>query len=165
MEEYDRYFCGDCVYYSLPKNGKPSRCKRIDHDVIKFSKPYFECYDGNQYNGILCSDFYPSNHMKYARAHWPGFDLYWEYYVKEILPYGNTNTYVWFCLNGDTSIRYGVPLLDFVFGTMVEEGRLRAVKKMYYKRNRRAPTRYILVTEEIDGVETGGATPPEEDET
>lgn len=162
MEEYDRYFCGDCVYYGIPRNGKTSRCKRIDHEVIKFSKPHFCCYDGHQHSGIPCSDFYPASFMKYARAHWRGFESYWDWYVKAILPYGNTNTYVWFCLNGDTSVRYGVPLLDFVFGTMMKGTRLKAVKKMHYKRSRKSPTGYILVTEEIDGVETGGAMTYEE---
>lgn len=152
MDGVEHYFCGDCVHWKF-ENGKHCPCKRIDHVSVKFAVPWFKCYDANQHNGVICSDFSPKPYMVWAVAHWAGFQAYWEAYVKEWLPYGNTNTLVYFTLNGDTSIRYGVPLMDFVNGTMMEGNRLKAVEKMYYRQDRKSPYGYSLIREPIDGVE------------
>ena len=70
----------------------------------------------------------------------------------EWLPYGNTNTLIYFVLHGDASIRYGVPLMDFVNGTMIEGNRLKAVEKEYYRKSKKSPIGYELIHEPIDGV-------------
>lgn len=153
MIEIEPYHCGDCIHWKLGVGGKHCPCKRLDHDKIKFAVPWFKSYDANQHNGPICSDFYPKPHLKWAVDHWPGFQAYWEQYVKEWLPYGNTNSLISFCLNGDTSIRYRVPLMNFVNGTMIDGNTLKAVERLYYKRTNRSPFGYELIHEPIDGVQ------------
>ena len=134
--DVNNYKCRDCVYF-------PNQCKRIDHNTIKFAKPYFIGYDGNH---IPCCDFKPKN-----LTGWTGFNDWWPYYVEQWIPYQNTDINTYFTLHSDPSIRYGVPLMDFVNGTMIENGVLKAVEKMYYKQTRKG-CGYKLVYEEIKGV-------------
>lgn len=140
--EVDSYRCKNCKFFR--KN-----CKRIDHETIKFAVPWFKSYDCDF--GTVCSDFLPAGYMKYANEIWTGFDDYWVGFVNQWLPYKNTNKLVYFTLHGDTSIRYGVSLLDYVYGNMIEEGILKAVEKEYYKRTRKSPTGYVLIHEPIEG--------------
>jgi hypothetical protein len=142
-EEVENYHCGSCRHYN--------NCKRIDHETIQFAQPWFKSYDRHQFSGVICSDFDPAEWHVYACETWNGFEYYWPRYVEQWLPYGNTSILVYFTLNGDTSIRYGVPLLDFVYGTMVDNGVLKAVEKMYYKQTRTG-FGYKLIKEKIDGI-------------
>lgn len=153
MTDCEHYFCGNCIHWRSDKGGKFLPCKRIDHDKIKFAKPWFKSYDANQFSGIICAEFYPKPWMKQAVENWKGFSEYWKQYVKTWLPYGNTNILVPFCLHDDTSVRYGVPLMDFVNGTMVDGNTLKAIEKTYYKRSAQSPAGYVLVRDRIDGVE------------
>ena len=141
--EIENYHCGNCKYFH--------NCKRIDHTTIKFATPWFKSYDQNQFNGCICSSFEPSNSCVYACQTWTGFDNYWPQYVEQWLPYKDTNKLVYFTLHNDTSVRYGVPLMDFVNGTMIKNGILKAVQKMYYKRTK-DEFGYKLAREPIDGV-------------
>lgn len=142
-EEVDNYTCGCCKYFH--------NCKRIDHETVRFAQPWFRSYDHNQFSGIVCSDFEPAEFCVHACKVWVDFDYYWPRYVEQWLPYKDTNKLVYFTLHGDTSIRYGVPLMDFVNGTMIEGNTLKAVIKKYYKQTR-SGTGYKLIREEINGV-------------
>lgn len=141
MMEVEHYRCRDCIHFH--------DCKRIDHKTIKFAVPWFKSYDGDYW--VVCSDFRPAAYMKYANAHWTCFEDYWKGYVEQWLPYSNINVNVYFTLHNDTSIRYGVPLMDFVNGTMIEGDILKAVEKMYYKQTR-SGFGYKLIRESINGV-------------
>lgn len=155
VEEYESYYCGDCSYHKFGDGGRNLPCKRIDHDTVRFAKPWFKVYDGNQHGGCICSDFQPAAWNQSAVMRWPGFEAYWKPYVEYWIPYKNVDTLFWFTLNGDTSIRYGVPLMDFVNGTLIKGNRLKAVEKMYYIKDRKDPNGYRLIREPIDGVEIG----------
>lgn len=127
----------------------------MDHKKIKFAIPYFKCYDCQQHAGTICSDFEPAAWCINAVKEWRGFDEYWANYVDQWLPYSDTNTYMSFTLNNDTSVRYHVKLLDYVYGKMIDDnGRLKAFEKIYYKQSR-DPTSfgYVLIREPIDGIE------------
>lgn len=139
--------CGDCIHHKWNRNkAKYEPCPRLDHDKIQFAKPWFKSYDANQHSGIICSDFYPNEANYRIYGYEGGFEYYWKRYVKYWLPYSNVNIYAWFIQNGDTSIRYGVPLLDFVYGKhLTKSGKLKAKKRMFYKQSRSSPTGYILV--------------------
>ena len=143
--EYDveNYHCGHCKYYN--------NCKRIDHVTIQFAKPWFKTYDRNQFSGNICSDFEPADHCTHACKTWTGFEDYWPKYVEQWLPYSNTDVLVYFTLNGDASVRYGVKLLDFVYGTMFDGNVLKASVKTYYKKTRDG-FGYKLIKEKINGV-------------
>ena len=95
--------------------------------------------------------------MEYADAQdWSGFDDFWKVYIKAWLPYKNENKLIWFCLNDDKTIRYGVPIQSFVNNTMIQDGKLMAVKKAYYKRARNG-IGYDLIYEDLkDGVNIDG---------
>lgn len=153
VEEYDNYCCGDCAHWKVGDCGKHLPCKRIDHDTVKFATPWFHSYNGNQHSGCICSDFQPAAWNRSAVMRWPGFEAYWKSYVEYWLPYKNTDTTVSFTLHGDTSVWYRVPLMEFVNGTMIEGNRLKAVEKVYYKKDRNSPYGYALVREAIDGVD------------
>lgn len=144
----ENYRCRDCRFHR-------ENCKRIDHKTVKFAVPWFKSYDCDF--GTVCSDFLPKEYMKYACEHWTEFDEYWGVLVDQWLPYKNTNILVYFTLHDDTSIRYGVPLLDYVYGNMIEDGVLKAVEKMYYKQSRNSPIGYKLIREPIQGVCINGS--------
>lgn len=151
-EDVDHYCCGDCVHWKLGPEGKHLPCKRLDHEVIRFAVPWFKSYDAAQHSGCICSDFSPAPWKLHAVKYWTTFEDYWEKYVDQWLPYKNTNTLHYFCLNGNTDIRYGVPLMDYVNGTMIEGGMLKAVEKVYVKYTRKSPFGWELVREPIQGV-------------
>ena len=137
--EPEHYRCSDCKYYQ-------SGCKRVDGKTVQFAKPYFKSHSNCS---TVCCDFELKDYMIYARQNWIDFDTYFKEYVENWLPYGNTNKLIYFCLNGDTSIRYGVKLLDYVYGNMYSsDGVLNAVEKMYYKQVR-SGFGYKLVREPV----------------
>jgi hypothetical protein len=157
FEEQDvpHLHCGNCKHFSVWADMRESFCKRIDHKKIKFAIPWFACYDCGQRAGTICSDFELNEVLCPAIAkEWKGFGDYWTKYVETWLPYHNTDTGIGFTLNGDTSIRYKVKLLDYVYGTMLDEnGKLKAYEKVYYKQDRDPKGYgYHLVREPIDGV-------------
>lgn len=149
--EVPHYFCGDCIHWKAGKGGTQLPCKRIDHDKIRFKKSPFKSYDGNQHNGTLCADFVPRNKSHWR---WDSFSDFWAEYVREWIPYEKTDILYYFVLRGDESVEYGVPLMDFVNGTMIEGNILKAKEKQYYRRvidpNGFG---YRLVHEYIDGVQ------------
>ena len=150
----EHFYCGDCKHYKHPYDGGCQ--KRIDHKRVKFAKPWFKSYDGNQHSGNPCSDFVPSALHVCGLRRWTTFDDYWLLYVRDWLPYSNTDVLTYFTIGDDTSIRYGVRLLDFVYGNMFDGAILKAVEKMYYKRRNRTKENsfgYELIREKIDGVE------------
>lgn len=154
--DVEHYYCGNCKYFKVDADRNESLCKRIDHKTIKFAIPYFKSYDCGQYRGCICSDFVPADYCVHAKKNWTNFDEYWIGYVEQWLPYSNTNTYISFTLNNDTSIRYRVKLLDYVYNTMFDGNTLKAYEKVYYKQCRdkeKYPTGYKLIVEEINGVE------------
>lgn len=154
--EVERYSCGSCKFFNVNADRTESFCKRVDHKTVKFAEPYFKCYDCGQFDHLICADFLPADWHVNAVKEWTNFDEYWENYVTQWLPYSNTDTYISFTLNGDTSVRYRVKLLDFVYGNMYSDGWLNAYEKVYYKQSRSSPTGYDLIVEPIDKVEING---------
>lgn len=152
--------CRDCKYYLVTADQRmtKSRCKRLDHKKIKFAVPWFKFYDCDF--GTICSDFKPNKHFPAIKQEWEelgGFENWWPLWVKQWLPYQNTDKLVYFVLNDNEDVRYGVRLLDYVYGNLFrEDGKFNAVEKEYYVRHKKSekhPTGYELVHEEIDGVE------------
>lgn len=146
------YCCGDCIHHNWDRcRAWYLPCKRIDHDKIKFAKPWFAVYDAHQFSGVICRDFEPKRTA--TDGTWTGFDDYWPAYVEQWLPYGDTDKLMYFTLGDCTDIRYGVPLMEFVNGTMLDGNKLKAVEKMWYQRKQNDPIGYKLTRREIDGVE------------
>lgn len=141
--EPENYHCRECKYYH-------NDCKRIDNAKVKFWKPWHQS-DDRQSARIVCCDFDLKDYMKYAKQNWINFETYWKEYVENWLPYGNTERLVYFILNDDYSVRYGVKILDFIYGNMYSGDKLNAVEKMYYVQTRKG-FGYKLIREEIEGV-------------
>jgi hypothetical protein len=137
------YFCGDCVHWNFR-----GPCKGLDHNSIRFAAPYFKSYDAGQHSGIICSKFQPYIGL-YAFTQWTNFEDFWPKYVECWIPYADVNILMWFVLHNDTKMRYGVPLMDYVNVTMIENGFLKAVQKYYYKHSK---NNHRLVYEKINGV-------------
>lgn len=149
--------CGDCAYFKVNADldGVESTCKRIDHKKVKFAIPWFKCYDcGMNSLHIPCGDFIPA-HPEYADfREWTNFSDFWKVYVETWLPYKNENITLPFTINGDTSVRYHVPLSKFIDGTMIVDGVLQAVEKTYCKRDKVecGVQLYKIIHKKIDGV-------------
>lgn len=155
--------CRDCKFYkpNAELDNIESICKRIDHKKIRFAVPWFKSYDCD--HGCICSDFKPKEWLVATCNEWEqvgGFDNWWSLWVEQWLPYQNTNVYTWFTIGNNTSIEYGVKLLDYVYGRLYRnDGRLNAQKKRYYKMHKKSkkyPYGYELVIEDIDGVDIDG---------
>jgi hypothetical protein len=155
QREVENYHCGECKYFKVDADRNESICKRIDHKVIQFGRPFFKSYDCNQHAGTICSSFIPAAWCKNAIKEWKGFEEYWPNYVEQWLPYKNINALIPFFINGNTDISYMVKLMDFVNGTMLEGNKLKAKEKIYYKRDKgNHGCGYKLIKEFIDGVYT-----------
>jgi hypothetical protein len=155
-DEAPNLTCGSCKYFlvNADMDSVQSKCKRIDHKKIKFAVPWFKSYDCGQNAGCICSDYEPAKWCKYTYEHWTNFDDYWKLYVEQWLPYSNTNTTKSFTLHNNTDINYKVPLLDYVYGNMIDGNKLKAIEKEYYKQDRNPKGYgYRLIHEKIDGVE------------
>ena len=130
-----------------------SICKRIDHKQVKFAKPCFQSYDCGYFH-IPCGDFIPKNPTYPDFKEWTNFSDFWKVYKEAWLPYANENITLPFIINGDTSVRYYVPLKNFIDGTMIVDGILQAIEKSYYKKGKieYGVQLYNLIHEKIDGV-------------
>lgn len=147
--------CRDCKYYKVNADLKSveSTCKRIDHKRIKFVDRPLCAYDCGAFH-TPCNDFIPANPEYADFKEWTNFEDFWPVYVKAWLPYEDVDTQVYFTLNGDDDIRYGVPLLSFVDNTMISDGVLHAIDKAYFRRGYadHGIHLYELVHEPINGV-------------
>lgn len=131
--------CRDCLYF-----GK--ECKRLKGTKLEFARPWFACCSSGMH--VPCSDFVPK-HPEYADLkEWTNFQDFWEVYKEAWL--ADTKE-IPFIINGEKAIRYYVPLQKFLDGTMIENGKLMATYRSYYKKTR-SGFGYILVREEIDGI-------------
>lgn len=147
--EVDNYHCGNCKYFRVDADINESICKRIDHKLVKFYTPWFKTYDCNQHSGVICSDFIPASWCVHAVNTWNGFNEYWKYYVEQWLTIADKT--VSFFINEDTSVSYQVLLNDFLYNTMFDsDGNLKAVTKRYYKRSKKSPIGYELITEKVN---------------
>ena len=138
--------CGDCKFCD-PKgdlDGVKSPCKRIDHKHIQFSVPWFKSYDCGQRSGGICNDFEPKEWKLWLYRHWkPEFKDKTK--GKQLSSIPRT---VDLCLDKDQSIVYKVKAEDFFYNTFLDEnGNLKWIEKMYYKRSRKSPIGYELIHE------------------
>lgn len=149
------YGCGDCVYFKVDADRAESLCKRINHKKIKFAVPWFKSYDCGQSFHLPCNAFMPKYMERADAKDWTNFEDFWRAYVKAWLPYQNEDILVWFCINDDITVRYGVPLKSFLDGTMIKDNKLMAIKKQYFKRTNRNEIGYTIINEDIQSVELG----------
>lgn len=141
--------CRNCKFWNINADRNDSICKRFDHKQIKVFTPYFKSYTCGE-NHVICADFEPK-HPEYAdMKEWTNFEDFWKVYQKVWLTDCEKRG-IAVTLNGDTKVMYIVPLERFLYGTMIEDGRLMAIKKKYYKQTR-SGFGYKLITEEINGV-------------
>lgn len=139
--DVDCLHCGNCKFFGTHK----SPCKkRIDHEKVKFAKPWFKTYDFNQYSGVICSDFEPAERCVFLCKTWQGFDYYWPRFVEQ----WGAPRYMSFILDGNEKIRYHVKTENFVFGKdLFVNGKLNAYERMYYVRDKKSPIGMRLITE------------------
>lgn len=135
--------CKDCLY-----NGE--NCKRIGGTNLEFVRPWFACQPSGFH--VPCNSFVPKHPEYTDMKEWTNFDDFWTVYKEAWLPYGNENVDCGFMFNDDRSVWYYVPLKKFIDGTMIQDGKLMATYKQYYKRTKEG-FGYKLVKEEINGVE------------
>lgn len=136
--------CGQCKYFKVNADmeGVESTCKRLDHKHLKFAKPWFKSYDCGQFVGRVCKEFEPADYCVWLKKHWVSYD---DYHQDDII---GDDAKSYFCLDNDFSVRYGVLTKDFVDGTMFDDnGDLKWVEKVYYKRSKSSPIGYELVHE------------------
>ena len=138
--------CGSCKPFNCRAEleGVESTCRRLDHKHLRFAVPWFKSYDFGQQSAIMCADFEPSENFKYLDEHWTS--------PIDYAANGDENRIrgkVYLCIDGDQSVRYAVSMHDFWFNTFRnDDGSLKWVEKMYYKRSRSSQTGYELVREQ-----------------
>ena len=149
-EDCPNYECKDCKHYKSAHLGGCT--KRVDHKTIEFSAPWFRCDPENCHTP--CCEFEPSKiHIWDLKNYWTNWENWWNDYVDTWLEGHNPyNELIYFTLNGNTNVRYGVPMMDYVMGNMYNGNNLKAVEKMYYKRTQKG-FGYKLIREKINGVE------------
>ena len=131
--------CKDCLFWG-------AQCRRIGGTNLEFARPYFVSQDTGSHTP--CNSFEPK-HPEYADLkEWTNFEDFWKVY-KDVWLSGTKECA--FTINGNKSVRYYVPLERFIDGTMIENGKLLATHKSYYKQTREG-FGYKLIREEIDGV-------------
>lgn len=141
--------CGSCKHFNVraDMDGVESTCKRIDHKHIQFAKPWFKSYDCGQYTRTMCNDFEPDEGHVYLYKHWTDPI---DYACKG--DESRIKGKIWLCLDKDQSVRYAVTMRDFWYGTFLnEDGSLKWIEKMYYKRSKKSPIGYVLVREDHEG--------------
>lgn len=143
--EPEKYTCKDCKYF---ENG----CKRVDGKKVNFAKTTFIC---EAFGDYICSDFVFKDSRIYGIRNWIDFETYWKEFQENWFPRRNLDTYnVYFVLNNNQDVRYGVRIKDYIYGNMFSGNRLNAVEKMYYRQTRNPNhSGYELVREEINGVD------------
>lgn len=141
--DVDNLHCGHCKYFAHI-NHNPCT-KRIDHVHIRFATPWFKSYDCNQFSGVICSDFEPSNNCKFLKETWIDFETYWSRFKEQWYP----PRYVSFILDGNKKIRYRVLLEDFVYGRMMVDGRINAFERCFMRRTKKSPWGYELVVQSL----------------
>lgn len=143
LDMCSHFGCGLCKHFQVDADRREdTTCKRIDHKHFQFAKPWFKSYDCGQNSSIICKDFEPDESYMWLYNHWQGWDfLFGDKIYKD-------NETIGLCIDKDQSIRYKVKREDFVNGTFIDEdGNLKWVEKMYYKRTEDSPIGYHLVHE------------------
>lgn len=122
-------------------DGFESRCKRLDHKVLRFSIPFFKSYDCD---GAICRDFRPSPSYKYFH------DLWHDWYIKFYVPKeGKTLPLT---IKGEGEVSFHVSYLDFFNNTFRnEDGSLKWLYREYYIQTKFSPFGYLLIKEYPDG--------------
>jgi hypothetical protein len=154
------YKCSDCRFCNIC-NYKCPCDKRIDHQKIRFALPWFKSYQGDEFPA--CKEFQPNEWQRWDYKYWRGWEDYFERYKKEHFGYYKGDipekqiekTLLWFVLNGNKKIRYGVKYMDWVNGTLMEGNKLKTVKKMYCKKDKidLGIQLYKIVYEDIEYIE------------
>ena len=141
--------CGSCKHFNVRSDldGVEPTCKRIDHKHIQFAKPWFKSYDCGMQSSIMCNDFEPSEWCVYLYNHWTD-PIDYACMGDESRISGK----LYLCLDKDQSVRYAVKMRDFWYNTFLnEDGSLKWIEKMYYKRSKKSPIGYELVREDHEG--------------
>lgn len=159
--------CQHCEYqdfyaYRTNPDTYKTKCKRIDHDIVRFTPNVFSGHATDLMHPI-CSDFKPNKLYKLLYENWTCFDDYKEYYKSvngEEIRGLNQYDYFSFVIKGCDKYRFHVKGSNFVYGTMFDkDGKLKAYERISQKIVRNPePERiknfypYRLIREEINGV-------------
>lgn len=152
--------CYECRYHKCDaeRDGVESTCKRIDHKTIRFYTPWFRSYDcGTQH--LICRDFEPDL-FRWPRGDgiWKGYDDYRALMKETGEAWASDNREsvskrLWFRLSDDGfKTIYEVDTEDFINGTMIQDGYLRARRRIRCKPSRDSVTGYRWIYEDIDRV-------------
>ena len=147
--------CGDCKYHQVDaERREDTTCKRLDHKRIKLAVPWFKSYDCGQFSHVaICADFSPKESHVWLYNHWTCIEDYIADFEKEEKRpfFGKPHegrAYIGFCIDGNKDVRYYVNRKDYFNNDFLDEnGNLKWVKKCYYKKSRKSPIGYRLITE------------------
>ena len=150
--DVDNFRCRDCAH--------TDQCEWKKIPGMKPAKPHWIV---DEYPTVPCSAFEPTSWHVRGREVWRGFWDWWNRYVDQWLCKPPDKILVYFTVNNDASVRYGVPLMDYVNRQMISGDRalatLKAVEKQYYKRAKNDPIGMKLIREKITGVRLLGGVP------
>lgn len=154
--------CKYCDFELYPSDIYKSKCKRIDHNVVRFC-PNIYAGHHTDFDHPICSDFKPNKMYKLLYENWTCFDDYKSYYKsvndEEIKGLGQYDSFP-FVIKGYDKYRFLVKGSDFIYGTMFDNnGNLKAYERYYQKLVRNPDPEniknfypYKIVHEKIDYV-------------
>lgn len=135
--EVDNLRCSDC------KN--KHHCPNLQHPRISLRKSPFSCCA----NSVPCLKFEPV--FKVHDAQTKDMHLWWQAFETEWLPKPLEKETVPLIIDNDKNVWYHIHLSDWIAGTFIDNGYLKAFEKQYFKRTKDA-FGYKLVTEPINGI-------------
>lgn len=154
--------CEHCKFCDFPIDKTPegfiSKCKRIDHNIIRFAPNIFSGHY-TDYNQHICKEFVPNKKYKLLYENWTNYNDYYDYHLKVTgkKPYGDYS----FIINEDNTAHYYMKGDDFVNGNIFRnDGKLNVYRKVYATKQKASNgTGYCmlqkLIYEDIDGLNIG----------
>lgn len=127
----ERIGCNKCKWADNAVQG--GKCKR-EFPNIKLAKPVFK---SDRFDTLrFCCDFEPKGYCVKLKENWKGFEDWYEQYKRDWDNRPIEGKTVSYTIDGNESVRYQVSLKDFIYGTLFEDGKLKVVTKMYYKKTK-----------------------------
>lgn len=135
--EVDNLRCSDC------KN--QHHCPNLQHPRISRRKASFSCCA----NSLPCLRFEPIFNVYEAQT--KDMVLWWRAFEAEWLPKPLEKSTVSLIIDNNEKVWYMIHLSDWIAGTFLDNGCLRAFEKKYFEMTKRG-CGYKIVTERISGI-------------
>lgn len=134
--------CRDCIFCET------ELCRRVNYRSLDFYHRAFASATSSREWQYVCRDFQMAPYMVRERDEWPGFDSWQAIWVRQWLD-GHLPKLMWFHVNGNSNVDYGVPYDTYVEGHHIQGNLLMATVRRFTFPLRRSSRGYRLFYEEL----------------